>query len=105
MIFIGILMILLGVAFAGMGYLIAFRRNYALINHFVDDRHRGKFDEAYARRTGLIELLCGFLSLLFGILVLCIRSVPFTWTVFLIVLLGTATALAVNTLLSIKKAK
>ena len=105
MIFLGILMILLGVAFAAMGYLIAFQKRYALINHFVDDRHRGKFDDTYAKRMGLIEMLCGVVSVVFGILVLCIRSVPFTWTVFLIVLIGTAAAIAVNTLFSMKAVK
>ncbi|MBR0082299.1 MAG: hypothetical protein IJP98_06150 [Clostridia bacterium] len=105
MIFIGILMILLGCAFGAMGYMIAFQNKYALINHFIEDRHSGKLDNAYARRTGLLEILWGFLSLLLGILVLCIRSVPFTWTVFCIVLLGTAATLVVHTLLSIRKAK
>jgi len=103
MTFVGILMLVLGLGFGILGYLIAFRGKYALINNFVDDRHRGKFDTAFARRTGLLELAWGFLSVLFGVLVLCIRSATFTWIAFCTVVLGTVLSLVLNTLLSIKK--
>ena len=103
MVFVGILLIVLGLAFGALGYLIAFRRKYALINHFVDDKNRGKFDDAFAQRTGLFELLWGFLSVLFGSLVLCIHTVPFTWVALLLVVLGTCGTLVVHTLLSIKR--
>ncbi len=105
MVFIGILLILLGLAFAALGYLIAFRRKYALINNFVDDKHRGKFDQSYAVRTGLIEIFWGILSVLFGILVLAIHTTAFTWTAFLLIVLGTAASLIAHTLISMKKVK
>ncbi len=103
MTFVGILMLVLGLAFGILGFLIAFRGKYALINNFVDDRHRGKFDTAFARRTGLLELLWGFLSVVFGILVLSIRSTTFMWIALCVIVLGTILSLVLNTLLSIKK--
>lgn len=103
MIFAGILLVMLGLALGVLGYLIAFRGKYALISNFVDQRTRGTFDNAFAVRTGLIALFCGSISFLLGILVLCIRSVPFTWIALAIALLGSVAALAVHTLVSAKK--
>lgn len=103
MVFVGILLIVMGLAFAALGYLISFRKKYALINNFVDDKHRGKFNQAYAVRTGLIEIFWGILSILFGILVLAIHTTGFTWTAFLIIVLGTILSLVVHTLVSMKK--
>ena len=57
MVFVGILLIVLGLAFGALGYLIAFRRKYALINHFVDDKNRGKFDDAFAEAEALEKKL------------------------------------------------
>ena len=103
MVFFGIVMILLGIALCALGYLIAFRRKYALINNFVDDKHRGKFDESYARRTGLIEMTGGFLGFVLGIFVLFIRNWSFTIVAFaacVIVLVG---GLLCNMVFSVKK--
>lgn len=105
MTFIGILMLLLGLAFGSLGYLIAFRKKYALINHFVDDKHRGKFDDAYARRIGLMELCAGFVTLVLGILVLCIRSQTFAIVSLLAAAFGTAAMLLLNMLFSAKRPK
>ncbi len=103
MIFVGILLIVLGLAFAALGYLIAFRRNYALINHFVEDKIRGKFDTAYARRTGLLEILWGLISVLLGIMTLALRLPGFTWFALIFTVLGTCASLVLHTLFSIKK--
>ena len=103
MIALGILMVLVGILFGGFGYLIAFRKKYALINHFVDDRHHGKFDEAYAKRVGLMELAAGFLFLLFGILSICIRSIAFSWIAVSVLICLTFIALALNHIFSVKR--
>ena len=73
------------------------------INHFIEDRNNGKLDAAYARRTGLLEILWGLISILSGILVLAVRNPVFTWIALAIVVIGTAISLILNTLFSIKK--
>ena len=103
MIFVGILLLLIGLVFCGLGYLIAFRGKYALINHFIEDRNNGKLDAAYARRTGMLEILWGLISILSGILVLAVRNPVFTWIALAIVVIGTAISLILNSLFSIKK--
>lgn len=103
MIFVGILLLLIGVVFCGLGYLIAFRGKYSLINHFIEDRNNGKLDAAYARRTGLFEILWGLISILLGVLVIIIRNGVFTWIALLFVVIGTAATLILNTVFSIKK--
>ena len=105
MTFIGILLLLLGLAFGGFGFLIAFRKKYALISNFVDDKHRGKFDDAYARRLGLIELCAGLVTLVLGILTLCIHSKPFALAALLAVALGVPALLLLHRLFSAKKRK
>ena len=103
MIFVGILLLAFGLVFGALGYLIAFRGKYALINHFIEDRNNGKLDAAYARRTGLLEILWGLISILFGILVLAVHNGIFTWIALALVALGTTATLVLNTVFSIKK--
>lgn len=96
-IFLGIVMVLFA-AFIGMlGYLIAMRGKYALINNFVMQRHAGKVDSTFAQRVGWIELFAAVYFLLFGILAICINSTAFAWIVLLIgaVLLAAAALLNV----------
>lgn len=96
-IFLGIVMILFALFLGAIGYLIAMRGEYALINNFVMERHAGKVDGSFARRVGWIELFAAVYFLLFGILALCIKSNPFAWIVLAvgIVLLAAASLLNV----------
>lgn len=102
MVLIGIFLLLFGLFFLAMGYLIVFRRKYALINNFVDDKHRGRFDDDYAKRNGLIDLFWGLASLVLGVIALCVSSVPFKWIALAVVLIGTAACQLVNMVISAK---
>lgn len=77
MVFCCIVLFLVSVALAVLGYMIAVRRNYALIGRYVDNLHSGKFDSAYANRFGIILLFAAAVSLLLGFLGLMIKSVGF----------------------------
>lgn len=98
-IFLGIVMILFALFLGAIGYLIAMRGKYALINNFVMERHAGKIDSRYAQRVGWIELFAAVYFLLFGILSLCIGSNPFAWTVLAIGIALLAAAAFLNYLL------
>lgn len=64
-----IILILVGVAFIGFGYLIYFKKKYNLINGFEGDFKSGRKTEAYAKKVGLAELVIGIIFILFGIIV------------------------------------
>lgn len=98
-IFLGIVMILFALFLGAIGYLIAMRGKYALINNFVMERHAGKVDSRFAQRVGWIELFAAVYFLLFGILALCIASNGFAWTVLIIGLVLLAAAAFLNVLL------
>ena len=103
-IFLGIIMILFALFLGAIGYLIAMRGKYALINNFVMERHAGKVDSAFAQRVGWIELFAAVYFLLFGILALCINSTGFAWTVLIIGIVLLAAAALLNTLLGKRRA-
>lgn len=81
---LGIIMILMALAFGFFGYMIAMRGKYALITNYVMEKHAGKVDSRYAQRVGWIEIFTAVYFLIFGILALCIQSNPFAWTVLII---------------------
>lgn len=90
---LGIIMILMGLAFGFFGYMIAMRGKYALITNYVMEKHAGKVDSRYAQRVGWIEIFAAVYFLLFGILALFLSD-AFAWTVFIIgVVLLTAAVL------------
>ena len=97
-IFLGIVMILFALFLGAIGYLIAMRGKYALINNFVMERHAGKVDSRFARRVGWIELFAAVYFLLFGILALCLNN-AFAWTVLIIGVVLLAAAALLNALL------
>lgn len=103
-IFLGIIMILFALFLGAIGYLIAMRGKYALINNFVMERHAGKVDSAFAQRVGWIELFAAVYFLLFGILALCISSTGFAWIVLIIGIVLLAAAALLNTLLGKRRA-
>ena len=98
-IFLGIVMILFALFLGAIGYLIAMRGEYALINNFVMERHAGKVDSRFAQRVGWIELFAAVYFLLFGILALCISSTGFAWIVLIIGIVLLAAAAFLNVLL------
>ena len=102
MIFFGILWIVLGVALAGVGYLITFRKKYAFIINFIEDRANGTYDTAYAKRTGMLAILWGIILILTGILILAVHSVGFTIAACIISLVLTAATLILHGIFSIK---
>jgi hypothetical protein len=103
-IFLGIIMILFALFLGAIGYLIAMRGKYALINNFVMELHAGKVDSAFAQRVGWIELFAAVYFLLFGILALCINSTGFAWIVLIIGIVLLAAAALLNTLLGKRRA-
>ena len=76
-VFLGIVMILFALFLGFIGYMIAMRGKYALVNNFVMERHAGKVDSRFAQRIGWIELFAAVYFLLFGILALCIPKNAF----------------------------
>lgn len=103
MVLLGILMILAGLALGFSGYMICFRGKYALISHFVEDKHAGKFDNAYARRVGMILLCAAILFLLFGIIVLVAKNWAFTIIALILCGLFLAGGLIGNSVISSRK--
>ncbi len=103
-IFLGIVMILFALFLGGIGYLIAMRGKYALINNFVMERNAGKVDSAFAQRIGWIELFAAVYFLLFGILALCIGKNAFAWVVCIIGIVLLAAASLLNVLLGKRRA-
>ena len=103
-IFLGIVMILFSLFLGAIGYLIAMRGKYALINNFIMQRNAGKADNAYAQRVGWIELFAAVYFLLFGILALCINSTSFALTVFIIGVVLLAAAALLNLFLGKRRA-
>ena len=90
---LGIIMILMALAFGFFGYMIAMRGKYALITNYVMEKHAGKVDSRYAQRVGWIEIFAAVYFLLFGILALFLSN-AFAWTVLIIgIVLLTAAAL------------
>ena len=61
-----IITVVLGLAFAGFGYFIRFRKKFHLINGFEADFEAGRKDEAYAKRVGMTEFVLGLALLAVG---------------------------------------
>ena len=62
-----IITVVLGLAFAGFGYFIRFRKKFHLINGFEADFEAGRKDEAYAKRVGMTEFVLGLALLAVGL--------------------------------------
>ena len=70
MLFVKILMLILGLSFAFLGYFIFFKKKYTLINGFIDDYNAGRKTEKYARRVGLIEFIIVIILLCAAVLLI-----------------------------------
>ena len=98
---LGIIMILMALAFGFFGYMIAMRGKYALITNYVMEKHAGKVDSRYAQRVGWIEIFAAVYFVLFGILSLFLSN-AFAWTVLIIGIVLMATAVLLNLFLGRK---
>ena len=98
---LGIIMILMALAFGFFGYMIAMRGKYALITNYVMEKHAGKVDSRYAQRVGWIELFAAVYFFIFGILALFLSD-AFAWTVLIIGLVQLLTAVLLNLFLGKK---
>ena len=76
MLLLKIVAVLLGLAFAGFGYWIRFRKKYSLINGFEADFRAGRKDEAYAKRVGMTEFVLGLVLLAVGLALILVPSGP-----------------------------
>ena len=92
---LGIIMVLMALAFGFFGYMIAMRGKDALITNYVMEKHAGKVDSHYAQRVGWIELFAAFWFLLFGILALFLSN-GFAWTMLIIGVVLMIAALVLN---------
>lgn len=59
-----VILFVLGVILIGFGYFIYFKKKYNLINNFEEDLKSNRFDEGYAKRIGLIELIWGIIFII-----------------------------------------
>lgn len=71
-----IITVVLGLAFAGFGYFIRFRKKFHLINGFEADFEAGRKDEAYAKRVGMTEFVLGLALLAVGLALLLFSPRP-----------------------------
>lgn len=65
MFIIRLILLVLGAILIAFGYLIYFRKKYNLINNFEKDFELNRFNESYANRIGLIELIWGIMFIVF----------------------------------------
>ena len=99
---IKIALMIVGVLFALFGYFIFFKGKYSLINNFDEDKKNQKYDDAYAKRMGLIEFVGGLITFTLGVSTLFISN-TLTFIVFGISILGVIISLVINLGLSIKR--
>ena len=70
MIVVKVIAVVLGLMFLLFGYFIYFQRKYNLINGFEADYKKGRKNEQYAKRVGLIEFIIGVILLIIGIILI-----------------------------------
>jgi len=96
-----IVLILVGTLFIGFGYSIYFKMKYNLINGFEEDKKSNKYDDAYAKRVGVIELIGGLACVVLGIVAIFLNS-TFAIVAFIISVAGIILALIINQIKSSK---
>ncbi len=64
---LSIALVIVGIMFAVMGYLLFFKNRTDLINNYEYDLKAGMIDEGFARRLGITELISGAVFLSAGI--------------------------------------
>ena len=89
-----LVLLILGIILIGFGYFIHFKKKYNLINNFQEDFKSNRFDESYADRVGLIELIWG---IIFIILFFITRLKPdYSVGILLISAIGLIVSLLIN---------
>lgn len=96
-----IILILIGLLFIGFGYNIWFKGKYDLINNFEKDKKRGKKNESFAKRVGIIEFAGGVACFILGIIAMFLDD-TFTLIFFIFCIASIITALIVNQIKSSK---
>lgn len=94
-------MLAIGLMFVVFGVQIFFFKNYSRINGFEADLKNGKYDESFAKRLGLIELISGVLFLIFGGLGFILPDTVSLYA-FIGIILLTLIAIVLNSILSKK---
>ncbi|MCR3922858.1 MAG: DUF3784 domain-containing protein [Firmicutes bacterium] len=97
-----VMLIFIGTLFIGFGYAIWFKQKYHLINNFENDKQRGKLNDAFAKRVGIIEFIGGIVCLLLGVVTMFLDE-AFTVISFVTCIVGIILALIVNQVQSTKQ--
>jgi hypothetical protein len=97
-------LILVGTLFIGFGYFIYFKKKYNLINDFKEDKKSNKFDDAYAKRVGLIEFIGGLACVVLGTVAIFLNT-TFTIVAFIVSVFGVIVALIINQVRSSKRTR
>lgn len=101
MLWLQITLILIGALFIGFGYAIWFKHKYHLINNFESEKKKGRLNDSYAKRVGIIEFVGGVLCFVLGILAMFLDE-TFTVISFIFCIVGIVVALIVNQVQSTK---
>ncbi len=97
-------LILVGLIFIGFGYAIWLKGKYNLINNFQTDKKKGKLNDSYAKRVGIIEFIGGILCIALGIVSIFMND-TFTLIAFILCIIGIIIGLAINQVKSSKESK
>ncbi len=92
---LNVLLVILGLIFMFFGYEIFFKKKYGLINNFYEDKNKGKFNDNYAKRVGIIEFVGGLFCIIFGFIGFSVWEI-FSITFFLLCIKGIIVALIIN---------
>lgn len=98
-----IILMIVGVAFFTLGYLICFRKHFKLISGFESNYKKGICDESYAIQTGMILVMAGVVYVFCGMTALIVSKAVFSIAILLICILLTSLALIYNNIKSLKK--
>lgn len=96
MLLLTVVTLFIGVMYLWMGALICFRGHTGLICNYIADEKSGKFDAAYARRVGWIELFSGAACTAAGVAALCIGKSVVSVVLMLGCIIGSLAACRVN---------
>jgi len=99
-----IIWILVGIVFVSFGHAIYFKKKYNLINNFKEDMKSKRYNNAYAKRVGLIELIGGLTCVVLGLWTIFF-DVKSIIIVFAVSIIGIIVALIINMVKSSNKVR
>jgi hypothetical protein len=94
MLILKLILLVLGAILIGFGYFIYFKKKYNLINNFEEDLKSNRFDESYANRIGLIELIWGIIFIAFFLITMIVPNYSIAFL--LIGVIGLIISLVIN---------